>query len=92
MLHDVLGVRNQSVKILQIGPKSITKADRIKKLNFENKYLYGAKIKEKEEKEVQPVVAIDDDGTNKKDLSSENLLDVPARAGGSGLHETFQEE
>lgn len=78
-LHSVLGVRNQSIKIVQI-PAKLSNADRIKKLNFENKYLFGAatktKLKEKKFK-ASVVTSVDVDPQpseevkNPKDINSE---------------------
>lgn len=61
------------VPIVQIESKLLSKADRIKKLNYENKYLFGAKIKEKPaknefKKETQPLI---EDIKNPKNISSE---------------------
>jgi hypothetical protein len=72
-------VRNQSVKITQIKLKNVSKADRIKKLHYENKYLYGAKIK-KNEKEDVIVMNAGEETANPKEISSEiywTCLHVP---------------
>lgn len=77
VLHNLIVARQQSVKILQIQSKKISKADRIKKLNFENKHLFGSKIKEKEVAAVEPV---DVENLSSKDISSEiywTCLHVP---------------
>lgn len=50
-LHTALGIRNKSIKIVQIPANAnLSKADRIKKLNFENKYLYGPALSKKKVK------------------------------------------
>jgi hypothetical protein len=77
-LHSLVIARHQSVKILQIESKKITKADRIKKLHFENKYMYGSKINEKKKKEVSEPVDVE--ALSNKDISSEiywTCLHVP---------------
>ena len=85
VLHGLVITRHSSVKILQIESKKITKADKIKKLNFENKYLYGSKINVlKKEAAVDPVEEavepIDSEKPEKHDISSEiywTCLHVP---------------
>lgn len=62
------------VPIVQIESKLLSKADRIKKLNYENKYLFGAKIKKEKlaknefKKETQPLI---EDIKKPKNLTSE---------------------
>lgn len=78
-LHNVISIRHKSVKIVQVEAKKITKADRIKKLHFENKYLYGAKHKEKENKTNQVEIPLEENA-DPKDISSEiywTCLHVP---------------
>ncbi|CRL03369.1 CLUMA_CG016175, isoform A [Clunio marinus] len=41
----LLGFRYKSFKLTQIESTKISKADKVKKLHYENKYLYGSKIK-----------------------------------------------
>jgi hypothetical protein len=64
-LHSLFIARNYAVKITQIFPKKVTKAERVKKLYFENKYLFGSKIKEKklkpEDDLPQPAISNDND-------------------------------
>lgn len=77
-LHSLISVRNYAVKITQKYPEKVSKADRIKKLHFENKYMFGTKIKEKKLKpHDDPPVAID---KSNNDISSEiywTCLHVP---------------
>lgn len=63
---------------MQIESVKISKADRMKKLHFENKYLYGSSIKVKDEQQVAALTS--DDVKNDKDISSEiywTCLHVP---------------
>lgn len=79
MLSSLINVRYKGVKIVQIESLKISKADRIKKLNFENKYLYGSSIKAKDEK-TEGLLIDSDESKNDKDLSSEiywTCLHVP---------------
>ena len=70
VLHNLISFRYKTVRISQIESKTISKADRIKKLYKDSKTLYGAKIKEKGKKVA--VVPVDDDEVkNDKDMSSE---------------------
>jgi hypothetical protein len=81
VVHSLTSARCYSVKITQIPLKLISKADRVKKLNFENKYMFGAKMKDKERKKEstikrETVAQLKSD----KDLSSEiywTCLHVP---------------
>lgn len=67
-LHNFQCVRHMSFKITQVDTiKTLSKADRIKRLNFENKYLFGSSIKKKkkvhdpvEHLEVEEVMNSDD--------------------------------
>lgn len=82
VLH-CFSARYKSVKIVQVDSKSISKADRIKKLHYENKYMYGAKINEKIKKistASKPSIQSSDGNKSKQDISSEiywTCLHVP---------------
>lgn len=65
-----MNVRYKGVKIEQIQFENISKADRIKKLHFENKHLYGAK-REKKGDISTPVKVPVEEPANPKDLSAE---------------------
>lgn len=80
---DSLIVRQVSSKIIQVESK-LNNADKLKKLHYENKVLYGAKIKEKSKKRQlqEPVKSAEPraEPRNDKDISSEiywNCLHVP---------------
>jgi hypothetical protein len=77
VLNNLILVRNRCMKITQIPLSKISKADRIKKLQSDNKSLFGAKIKEKKVKGVKPAVTESlpveepQTATKKHDISSE---------------------
>lgn len=81
----IFGQRNKSgIKIIQQEPLLLSKGDRIKKLNYENKFLYGARTKDVKKhlkaKTHTSLVSRDTGSPNQNDISSEiywTCLHVP---------------
>ena len=79
-VFNIIVTRNQSSKLIKFEEK-LKPADKIKKLHYENKYLFGAKAKEPKvqkggngKKKVIPIVAIDEDDTAKQHEKSGEMF------------------
>lgn len=75
----VTSARQLAIKITQVENIRLSKADRVKKLHYENKYLFGSSIKVKKKKFQEPVEHVEE-SKNSKDMSSEiywTCLHVP---------------
>lgn len=76
-LHDLACPRYFSVKISHIELKNISKAERIKKLHFENKYQYGVRVNiSKKTKVAIEAPEEKEEVKNEKDISSDKSSEI----------------